>query len=197
MYLPVMYLPVYILPRGSNRSMSYAEGTAFVGTEIAGERKALYYEGNYYDAVNLNLFTERVHCAAGRLTARYPTTAVTFISNAEIESDFLKVGLFDTQKRTTLLSVDGLDQIKRHYPNIPIGPHEIEHGSSFEFIMGNERHEYRCESFNDALALFGSLVPIKPEMLVRSGGLLCIKDGGEAQVILPGKPAPGKSGLSM
>lgn len=192
-----MKLPVYIVPRDSNRSHSYEDGTAFVGRDVVGDGQVLYYEGNYYGAVNLNLFTERVHCAAGRLTEKYPTTAVTFMDNESIKSDFLNVGYFDTEKRTTCLSLEGVRLLLANYPDVPVGPHEIEGGSNFEFTMGDQRYNYVTNSLNDALALFGSLVPIKPELVVRSGGLLCRKDGGEVQVILPGKATPGKSGLSM
>lgn len=54
-------------------------------------RVTVYYEGNLLGAENLKQFAERLNCAAGRCSERYPTVAMASLDL----SDLVDVGRFD------------------------------------------------------------------------------------------------------
>jgi len=58
------------------------------------EMAMIYYEGNLYDAMNLNTYEERIACAAGRAHTRYPTIARSAIFKEDLQ-DFNIIGRCD------------------------------------------------------------------------------------------------------
>jgi hypothetical protein len=61
-----------------------AEGSGIVARIMPdGQSVSIYYEGNLYGSCNLNTLEEKEHCAAGRLTAKYPTVARTSLPSLE------------------------------------------------------------------------------------------------------------------
>ena len=71
-----------------------APGSAIVAKEplsIEEGRVTVYYEGNLNGAENLRQFVERLNCAAGRCSERYPTVAMASLELSEL----VDVGRFD------------------------------------------------------------------------------------------------------
>ena len=72
---------VVLVPRPhTNAAAAIDRGSGIVANAHAAEWAAeaffdVYYEGNRYGAVNLTRFEDKVECAAGRLSTRYPTIA--------------------------------------------------------------------------------------------------------------------------
>lgn len=54
----------------------------------------VYFEGNLFNAVNLQTYWERLKCAAGRLITRYPTSALQEIQ----PSDYTVLGYLQAEK---------------------------------------------------------------------------------------------------
>jgi hypothetical protein len=59
--------------------------SGIVARRLSHGKVEVYFEGNRYGAANLTTFEERVLCAAGRLTARYPTVAKAWCDLGDIE----------------------------------------------------------------------------------------------------------------
>lgn len=57
----------------------------FVRSADDAGRYVVYFEGNVYDAVNLQTFKDRAVCAYGRMTHSYPTVAMTTAALEEME----------------------------------------------------------------------------------------------------------------
>lgn len=60
-------------------------GSAIVGFPVDPQHFVIYYEGNLYEAENLNSFKERAIVAYGRLTKRAPTIAFCRVDCSEFE----------------------------------------------------------------------------------------------------------------
>jgi hypothetical protein len=84
-------LNVYLPREGSHLGSLVDRGSALVADDLGQDRLVVYFEGNRYGAVNLQRWADRVECAAGRLTAKYPTSALC----AAERDDIQLLGLFD------------------------------------------------------------------------------------------------------
>lgn len=70
-----------------------ASGSGIV-TRVAEEGFAdVYYEGNQYGAANLVTFEQRAYHAWGRMKAKYPTAASMRLSLADLDAEFVAVGV--------------------------------------------------------------------------------------------------------
>lgn len=78
-----MKLNVYVPAPGIDRLLHLADKSGIVGLPAGPgleDRVRIYYEGNLYHASNLEAWAERVNSAAGRMAAKYPTTATLVVS---------------------------------------------------------------------------------------------------------------------
>jgi hypothetical protein len=87
-------LRVYIPRDGTAARAAIAEQSGVVGTPADGDRVLLDYEANMHGAVNIKTFADKVHHAAGRHAAGYPTRARTEVD----ESAVIEVGLYDGER---------------------------------------------------------------------------------------------------
>jgi hypothetical protein len=91
-------IAVILVPKkGTPAHQNILPGSAIVSKRLLRENLlhpfiSCWYEGNKYKAENLNQFHERLTCASGRMTRRYPTTAL----QAHPHEDLTAVALFDT-----------------------------------------------------------------------------------------------------
>jgi hypothetical protein len=90
-----MELDVYVpADRATATARIVDAGSGIVGTasdELG--RTLVDFEGNRHGAVNLVTYADRVHCAAGRHTVRYPTTARALLDTTVL----VRVGTFDSE----------------------------------------------------------------------------------------------------
>lgn len=100
--------PIFDLwvPRPGTRHDIAPRSAIVSSSDQSGDRRLVYYEGNLLDAENLRRYAQRVHCAAGRATQRYPTVAKALLS----EADLMQVGRYDSRSRriTMLTDADAL-----------------------------------------------------------------------------------------
>ncbi len=87
---------VYRAREGSALERELAPGSALVGIPREDGSALVYCEGNVYGAENLKEFGERAACAAGRLFARYPTTALANLSAERAAEELVEVGTIDS-----------------------------------------------------------------------------------------------------
>lgn len=87
-------LRVYIPRDGTAARAAIAEQSGVVGSRAEGGRVLLDYEANMHGAVNIKTFADKVHHAAGRHTAGYPTRARTEVDNAAV----IEVGRYDGER---------------------------------------------------------------------------------------------------
>lgn len=94
-----MLLSIYILSPSSSHPIH--PGSAIVGDPTRHESGVLvYFEGNLFGAENLKSYEQRLECAAGRLTHRYPTVAMALLPFDQLVS----VGTYDTEAHLLDLS---------------------------------------------------------------------------------------------
>jgi hypothetical protein len=84
-------LAVYVPRAGTWPSTTIVRGSGIVGTPLARGRVEIHYEGNLYKAANIRTFADRVHHAAGRHLADYPTAARDVVA----AEDLVAVGHWD------------------------------------------------------------------------------------------------------
>jgi hypothetical protein len=84
-------LRVYIPREGTSARAAVAEHAGVVGTPLESGRVLLDYEANFYDAANIRTFADKVHHAAGRHTARYPTRARTEVDATSV----IEIGTYE------------------------------------------------------------------------------------------------------
>lgn len=88
---PELPLRIYVPREGSSARAAVAERSGVVGSPGEDGCLILDYEANMHGAVNIKTFADKVHHAAGRHTARYPTRART-----EVDTDaVVEVGVYD------------------------------------------------------------------------------------------------------
>jgi hypothetical protein len=132
-----MILNVYTPKPGSSAASLVLAGSAIVGEGEQDGRILCYYEGNAIGSKDLESFYERVRRAAGRLTTKYPTTAMAAFSADELEC----VATFDAD-REYLPSIKDYRTLERwaqepaliiQGPDLPEGAHLTSAiGSRFE-----------------------------------------------------------------
>lgn len=85
-------ITIYVPKKNSRIWATIAKGSGIVGGEgeVPG-MVVIYYEGNLYNAVNLNSYEERVKCAWGRMRTKYPTTAMAMVPAEEL----IQIGTLD------------------------------------------------------------------------------------------------------
>lgn len=90
-----MLADIYIPVAGSYAENAIAPGSGIVGYVDPDfpDTITVYFEGNLYGASNLNTWEARLHQAAGRMQARYPTTAKALLP----PTDLVHVGEYDTE----------------------------------------------------------------------------------------------------
>jgi hypothetical protein len=71
------------------------KGSGIVAKYIDDEFVLIYYEGNLYGAENLEDYTERIRCAAGRAFENYPTIARTCVEKRRFKKEFIIIGRID------------------------------------------------------------------------------------------------------
>lgn len=82
-----------------------APGSAIVAGPVNEDGlRRVYYEGNLYNAVNLQNFEDKLLVAAGRYESRYPTIAFDMVPDDVFASSFKKVGIYDINARNTKIS---------------------------------------------------------------------------------------------
>lgn len=81
-------LELFIPVSGTTTEKLIDRGSAIVAKPNS---NIFYYEGNRHKAENLVTYEQRIVCAAGRLTARYPTIAFGQFNPA----DLTKIGTYD------------------------------------------------------------------------------------------------------
>ncbi|MDC8832811.1 hypothetical protein [Alteromonas gilva] len=88
-----MKYPVFVPVQGASVASTLIKG----GSAIVGSLESsiegyvtVYFEGNLFDACNLNTIFDRAMIAAGRLHQRYPTTAKAAIPASEL----IQVGIY-------------------------------------------------------------------------------------------------------
>lgn len=87
-------LRVYIPRDGTAARAAVAEHSGVVGSPADGDRLVLDYEANMHGAANIKTFADKVHHAAGRHTAGYPTRARTEVDDSAV----IEVGLYDGER---------------------------------------------------------------------------------------------------
>ena len=88
-------------------------GVVMLDFSEANDLSSIYYEGNLYDAENLQSYEQRIKCAAGRAHMRYPTIAMCGILQENMQ-EFIEVGVCDPDNGYNILFKSGtLQAIKR------------------------------------------------------------------------------------
>ena len=94
---------VYVHAKESYLRNKILKGSAVVGfdpdTIDPDNEITVYYEGNFYNAANLNTFEEKCLCAADRMLTNYPTLAFANV----LRSELLWVGWFNLETKALTL----------------------------------------------------------------------------------------------
>jgi hypothetical protein len=102
-----MKLNILVPIAGSHASKVIAPASAIVSSsDASGERVLCHYEGNLFNAQNLESYFQRLISAGGRLASNYPTAAM-----GEFDpTDFIVAGTFDWARQgvTQVFDADGL-----------------------------------------------------------------------------------------
>ena len=95
-------LAVILVPKvGSMAEKTIIDGSGIVGV-ARGDRTTVYYEGNLNGASNLERYSERLVCAAGRLFKTYPTIAMTSYDQEAMNENFVAVGVVTDDYRVLI-----------------------------------------------------------------------------------------------
>ena len=68
-----------VIPKEKSPFASFIKkgsGVVMLDFKKANDLSSIYYEGNLYDAENLQSYEQHIKCAAGRAHTRYPTIAM-------------------------------------------------------------------------------------------------------------------------
>lgn len=87
------------------KSLGILKGSGIVAGPIDGGEMKVYFEGNAYNACNLNTLEEKIICAAGRLMTNYPTTAFVVVNAADFLAHFVKIGSVELIEKRMMVSI--------------------------------------------------------------------------------------------
>lgn len=104
-----------IIPKMTGTQHHFIQpGSAIVGYDpqnIPGTT-LIYYEGNLFNIENLQTYWQRLLCAAGRCTQRYPTIARALFAAEVFKEQFEIVGIFNYALTHKQLVTENLRQYK-------------------------------------------------------------------------------------
>lgn len=88
------------------KSLGILKGSGIVARQIDdGEMMKVYFEGNAYNACNLNTLEEKIICAAGRLMTNYPTIAFVVVNATDLLEHFVKIGSVELIEKRMRVSI--------------------------------------------------------------------------------------------
>lgn len=106
---------LFTIRQGSPLDREISPGSGVVGTKRDGGL-LLHFEGNQYGASNLHNWRERTLSAAGRMFARYPTTAMRFVPAEQVTTDLIPVGSVtaDTPQSGYRIDVENTEELNQY-----------------------------------------------------------------------------------
>jgi hypothetical protein len=103
--MDALSVAVYVPTKAAAAKLEFiATGSGIVGKQ-RGAWVDLWYEGNLYQAENLNRWVERVACAAGRMGENYPTRARAVVPAEWVQ----QVGWYEAE--TSSVIVENLEAV--------------------------------------------------------------------------------------
>ena len=114
-----MILPVYVPKKKAVLGCHIAPSSGIVGKPIDGtDLIKVYFEGNVYDACNLNTYLDRLTVASGRCAQNAPTVAFSVME----ENELIVVGEMDTDSYHLTLFNEKKETISTYIGDMPISP---------------------------------------------------------------------------